>query len=107
MWVILIVAAYFLLLMAVARLTAGKADNHTFFRGERRSPWWAVAFGMLGASLSGVTFVSVPGMVRASAMTYLQMCMGFVPGLHIKVRHTMKREIMPGVADVGIRIEQQ
>ena len=80
MWVILIVAAYFLLLMAVARLTAGKADNHTFFRGERRSPWWAVAFGMLGASMSGVTFVSVPGMVVGAQMTYLQMCLGFLPG---------------------------
>ena len=71
---------YFLLLMGISRLTARRATNDTFYRGERRSPWWAVAFGMLGASLSGVTFVSVPGMVRDADMTYLQMCLGFVPG---------------------------
>ena len=77
---LLVAAAYFALLMGVSKLTAGRATNDTFYRGERRSPWWAVAFGMLGASLSGVTFVSVPGMVRASDMTYLQMCLGFIPG---------------------------
>lgn len=72
--------AYFCLLMGVSRLTSGRANNDIFYRGERRSPWWAVAFGMLGASLSGVTFVSVPGMVRAADMTYMQMCLGFIPG---------------------------
>ena len=75
-----IVSAYFLLLLGISYLTAGRATNDTFYRGERRSPWWAVAFGMLGASLSGVTFVSVPGMVSTSAMTYLQMCFGFIFG---------------------------
>jgi len=77
---LLVAVAYFLLLMAVSKLTAGQATNDTFYRGERRSPWWAVAFGMLGASLSGVTFVSVPGMVYSSDMTYMQMCLGFIPG---------------------------
>ncbi len=73
--------AYFLLLLMISRLTAGKvSSNDTFYRAERRSPWWAVAFGMLGASLSGVTFVSVPGMVRTTEMTYLQMCLGFILG---------------------------
>ena len=75
-----VVAGYFILLMLVSRLTARKATNDTFYRGERRSPWVAVAFGMLGASLSGVTFVSVPGMVATSDMTYMQMCIGFIPG---------------------------
>ena len=77
---IAVAGAYFMLLMAVSRLTAGDATNETFYRAARRSPWWAVAFGMLGASLSGVTFVSVPGMVRTTGMTYLQMCLGFIPG---------------------------
>lgn len=77
---LLVAAAYFGLLFAISWATARRATNDTFYRAERRSPWWAVAFGMLGASLSGVTFVSVPGMVRASGMTYLQMCLGFVPG---------------------------
>ncbi len=76
----ILIIAYFLILLFIARRTAGKATNETFYRGERRSPWWAVAFGMLGASLSGVTFVSVPGMVHTSSMTYLQMCLGFIPG---------------------------
>ncbi|MBO4801596.1 MAG: sodium:solute symporter [Bacteroidaceae bacterium] len=75
-----VAAVYFLMLLAVSRLTARRATNDTFYRAGRRSPWWAVAFGMLGASLSGVTFVSVPGMVRTADMTYLQMCLGFVPG---------------------------
>ena len=77
---IVLVVVYFLLLAGVARLTTRQTDNDTFYTGRRRSPWWAVAFGMLGASLSGVTFVSVPGMVRASDMTYMQMCLGFIPG---------------------------
>ena len=77
---VVLIIAYFLLLAGVARLTARHADNDTFFSARRRSPWWAVAFGMLGASLSGVTFVSVPGMVGASDMTYMQMCLGFIPG---------------------------
>ncbi len=76
----IITAAYIGVLLAISRFTSGKATNDTFFAGERRSPWWAVAFGMLGASLSGVTFVSVPGMVGDAGMTYMQMCLGFIPG---------------------------
>lgn len=65
--------------MFVARLST-RATNDDFFRGGRRSPWLLVAFGMLGASLSGVSFVSVPGMVETQQMTYMQMCLGFIPG---------------------------
>ena len=75
-----LIAVYFIVLAVVARITARRADNDTFYSARRRSPWWAVAFGMLGASLSGVTFVSVPGMVQANDMTYMQMCLGFIPG---------------------------
>lgn len=77
---ILIAAGYFALLLLLSFATRGRHDNEAFFRAGRQSPWWAVAFGMIGASVSGVTFVSVPGMVTASGMTYLQMCMGFVFG---------------------------
>lgn len=73
-------AGYFALLLLVSRLAGGSGDNDAFFRGARRSPWWAVAFGMIGASISGVTFVSVPGMVAKAQMTYLQTCMGFFFG---------------------------
>ena len=76
----LLAAAYFLLLLLIGQLVGGKGDNDTFFRAGRQSPWWAVAYGMIGASISGVTFVSVPGMVGATQFTYLQTCMGFVLG---------------------------
>ena len=74
------VLIYFGLLLAFSRLTTRGSSNDTFFRANRRSPWYMVAFGMIGASISGVTFVSVPGMVGASDMTYLQTCMGFILG---------------------------
>ena len=81
MIVLLTILAYFALLLAVSRLTARRtAGNDTFFRAERRSPWFMVAFGMVGASISGVTFVSVPGMVLTSDMAYLQLCLGFILG---------------------------
>ena len=80
MTIILTVLVYFLLLFAISRYTSSKATNDTFFRAERRSPWYMVAFGMVGASISGVTFVSVPGMVTGIDMTYLQTCLGFILG---------------------------
>jgi Na+/proline symporter len=80
MTIIAIVLAYFTLLFALSRWMGRKATNETFYRADRQSPWYMVAFGMVGASISGVTFVSVPGMVLKTQMTYLQMCMGFVLG---------------------------
>lgn len=71
---------YFLLLLTVARLTARRTDNDTFFRASRQSPWFLVGFGMIGASISGVSFISVPGWVSTTGMTYLQMCAGFFFG---------------------------
>ena len=72
--------AYFCILLLISRATGHKADNETFFRANGRSPWYLVAFGMIGASISGVTFVSVPGMVMAGDMTYMQTCLGFILG---------------------------
>lgn len=80
MIILLTVAGYFLALLLLSRLTVRRSDNDTFFRGNRRSPWYMVAFGMIGASISGITFVSVPGMVLTTGMTYLQMCIGFIFG---------------------------
>ena len=80
MGVMTVIIAYFAVLYGISRLTRGKADNDTFYRANRKAPWYMVAFGMIGASISGVTFVSVPGMVLSSQMTYLQMCMGFIVG---------------------------
>ncbi len=76
--------AYFAVLLLVSRLAGGRSSsNAAFFTANRHSPWYMVAFGMVGASISGVTFVSVPGMVLHSDMTYLQMCLGFIPGYFI------------------------
>lgn len=80
MIIVITILAYFAFLMAFSRLTAQRSDNDTFFRGNRRSPWYMVAFGMVGASISGITFVSVPGMVLKTDMTYLQTCLGFILG---------------------------
>ena len=80
MMILGIVLAYFAILFGISRLTSRRADNQTFYRANRRAPWYMVAFGMIGASISGVTFVSVPGMVLTSQMTYLQMCLGFIVG---------------------------
>lgn len=81
MTILLTVAAYFAALMLFSRLTARRGDNNeTFFRANRRSPWYMVAFGMVGASISGITFVSVPGMVMRTDMTYVQTCIGFILG---------------------------
>ncbi len=78
--ILLIVLAYFGLLIFISYLTSGKADNSTFFLGNRQSPWYVVAFGMIGASLSGVTFISVPGWVESSQFFYLQMVFGYLFG---------------------------
>lgn len=80
MVILLVILGYLAVLMLLSRLTARRSTNDAFFRGERRSPWYMVAWGMIGASISGVTFVSVPGMVLKQDMTYLQMCLGFIPG---------------------------
>ena len=74
------VLVYFAALWGVSRITVKRGTNESFYRADRRSPWYMVAFGMVGASISGVTFVSVPGMVTATGMTYLQTCLGFIPG---------------------------
>ena len=80
MLIIITVLTYFVALFALSRLTSRRATNESFYRADRRSPWYMVAFGMIGASISGVTFVSVPGMVLTSQMTYLQVCLGFILG---------------------------
>lgn len=74
------VAAYFLVILIIAWLTGRKADNDSFFIGNRKSPWLVVAIGMLGASLSGVTFISVPGWVIDSQFSYMQMVFGYLLG---------------------------
>ncbi len=74
------IAAYFCFLLGIAWWTSRNATNESYFLGNKASPWYAVAFGMIGDSLSGVTFISVPGSVGKSAFSYLQIVFGYVLG---------------------------
>ena len=78
--IISIIVAYFLLLLVISWLSGRGAGNESFFLGDRKSPWFIVAFGMIGASLSGVTFISVPGWVADSQFSYMQMVLGYLVG---------------------------
>ncbi|WP_301702575.1 sodium:solute symporter [uncultured Muribaculum sp.] len=78
--VIITVLAYFAVLFGVSHLTSRNSDNAAFFNGNRRAPWPLVAFAMVGAAISGVTFISVPGMVVDKGYSYLQMVLGFIVG---------------------------
>lgn len=81
--VLITIAAYFAILFTISYIAGRKADNAGFFVGNRKSTWYVVAFAMIGSSISGVTFVSVPGMVATSNFSYLQMVLGFVAGQFI------------------------
>jgi Na+/proline symporter len=74
------VIGYFLLLLVVAYFTSRNSNNESFFIGNRSSNWMLVAFGMIGTSLSGVTFVSVPGAVGKEAFAYFQITLGYLIG---------------------------
>jgi solute:Na+ symporter, SSS family len=78
--IVVVIACYFSMLIVVSFLTGKNTDNDTFFLGNRKSPWYIVAIGMIGASLSGVTFVSVPGWVASTGFTYMQMVLGYLMG---------------------------
>ena len=81
--VIITIAAYFAVLMGVSYFASRGSDNSTFFTGKRQAPWPVVAFAMIGATISGVTFISVPGMVAAKGYAYLQMVLGFIVGYFV------------------------
>lgn len=79
-YILLLIAAYFVALILISYFTGKNANNDAFFKANRQSPWYIVAFGMIGASLSGVTFISVPGWVEASQFSYMQVVLGYVLG---------------------------
>ncbi len=74
---------YTLLIFSISRFTARKANNESYFLGNRNSPWYVVAYGMIGASLSGVTFMSVPGLVEAESFSYMVLVMGYLAGYFV------------------------
>ncbi len=77
---LVVIIAYFALLSLISLKTSKGADNLDFFNGHKQSPWFVVAFGMVGASLSGVTFISLPGSVYSASFSYIQMIMGYAFG---------------------------
>ncbi len=78
--ILIVFVAYTILLFLVAHLSSRKSTNKTFFTGNRKSPWFVVAYGMIGASLSGVTFMSVPGGVYSGQFTYFGIVLGYIIG---------------------------
>ena len=85
--VLLIIAVYFAVLLLISHLVSRKGSgNDAFFRANRKSSWWVVAIGMIGTSISGVTFVSVPGMVRDVSFNYMQTVLGFFFGYIVIAR---------------------
>ena len=82
-YILFLIVGYFSVLFIISYITSRSADNKTFFRANNSSPWYLVAFGMIGASLSGVTFISVPGWVEGANMSYFQMVLGYVVGYAI------------------------
>lgn len=79
-FILSIIVAYFLVLVVISYLTGKSDSNEAFFLGNKQSPWYVVAFGMIGATLSGVTFISVPGWVADSQFSYIQMVLGMTAG---------------------------
>lgn len=77
------IIGYFALLFIVSYIAGRKADNAGFFTGNRTAPWYLAAFAMIGAAISGVTFISVPGMVAEKGFSYLQMVLGFIVGYFV------------------------
>lgn len=81
--VLIVIGAYFALLFLISYLTSRNVSKDTFFTGDRLSPWFLVAFGMIGASLSGVTFISVPGEVGNTSFHYFQIVIGYTLGYFV------------------------
>jgi SSS family transporter len=81
--ILILIALYFGLLILISYFTGKNDSNIDFFKAGRQSPWYVVAFGMIGASLSGVTFISVPGWVEASQFSYMQVVFGYLVGYFV------------------------
>jgi len=81
--ILLLILAYFGVLIFISFLTGKTDSNESFFKANNKAPWYVVAFGMIGASLSGVTFISVPGWIESQSFSYMQMVLGYVIGYAI------------------------
>ena len=107
--VLAVIALYFVMVLGVSWLTTRRRDRDadTFYRGDRKSPWWVVAIAMIGTSISGVTYVSVPGMVAAKQMSYLQMVLGFVAGYFAVAYILLPLYYRLGLSSIYVYLEQR
>ncbi len=103
----LIILFYFVILLAIAWITGRNADNAGFFVGNRKSPWYVVSFGMIGASLSGVTFISIPGWVGESHFTYMQMVLGYLAGYFVIANVLMPMYYRMGLTSIYTYLESR
>ena len=78
--VLTVISGYFAVLFLISKITSRKVDTETYFTGNRQSPWYVVAYGMIGATLSGVTFISVPGWVTSTQFSYMMVVIGYLLG---------------------------
>jgi Na+/proline symporter len=81
--ILLAISIYFIILFLVSKISSYKTNKNSFYTGDRKSPWFIVAFGMIGASLSGVTFISLPGEVGKTSFLYFQMVLGYIAGYFV------------------------
>ena len=81
--ILIVISLYFGVLLLISKLTSKNDNNLDFFKAGKKAPWYLVAFGMVGASLSGVTFISVPGWIESSQFSYLQVVLGYFAGYFV------------------------
>ena len=105
--IISVLVIYFLILIGISFLTSRNADTNTFFTGDKQSPWYLVAFGMIGASLSGVTFISVPGKVINDSFFYFQVVLGYVLGYVVVAQVLMPIYYKLNVTSIYQYLEQR
>jgi SSS family transporter len=105
--IITVLVIYFLILIGISLLTSRNADTNTFFTGDKQSPWYLVAFGMIGASLSGVTFISVPGKVINDSFFYFQVVLGYVLGYVVVAQVLMPIYYKLNVTSIYQYLEQR
>ncbi|PKV63261.1 sodium:solute symporter [Pontibacter ramchanderi] len=105
--IISLIIGYFGILVLISYITGKKTDSYTFFLANRKSPWYVVAFGMIGATLSGVTFVSVPGMVRAAQFSYLQVVLGYLAGYFVVANVLMPLYYRLNLVSIYTYLEQR
>ncbi|AKD02000.1 sodium:solute symporter [Pontibacter korlensis] len=102
-----LIVAYFCILIGISYITSRNTDSETFFLANRASPWYVVAFGMIGTSLSGVTFVSIPGMVAAAEFSYLQLVLGYLLGYFVIATVLMPMYYRMNLVSIYTYLEQR